>query len=108
MPMSLSRIAIACGIAAAWSRIRVTGLLTRPTPRWLSSREERAAYRNHSCLHLRAEVGADHVGMMLHLVGLAGGDGGAEVEHHHPVSQVHDEAHVVLHHDDRHAELVAD
>ena len=78
----------ASGIGAAWSRIRVTGLDIRP--------------------HLLAEVGADDVGVALHLVGHAGGDRYAEVDDHHPVGEVHDQAHVVLDHDDRDVELVAD
>ena len=76
--------------AAAWSRIRGDrGCVTGP-------------------LTLLAEVGADDVGVPLHLVGRAGGDRGAEVDDHHPVGEVHHQAHVVLDHDDRDVQLVAD
>ena len=57
---------------------------------------------------LLAQVGPDHVRVGGHLCGRAGADRPAEVDHHHPVGQVHHQAHVVLDHDDRDAQLVAD
>ena len=40
--------------------------------------------------------------------GGAGGDRDPEVHHHHPVGEVHHQAHVVLDHDHRDVQLVAD
>src|SRR6266545_157949 len=44
----------------------------------------------------------------LHLGRRAGGDGHAEVDGHDPVGEVHHYAHVVLDHDHRNVQLVAD
>ncbi len=55
-----------------------------------------------------AEVGADHLGIGAHLLGRAGGDHLAEVEHHHPVGEVHHHAHVVLDQRDGEPPLVAE
>jgi hypothetical protein len=57
---------------------------------------------------LLAQVGADHVGMVLDLGGRADGDGDAEVEGQHPVRQVHDHAHVVLDQDHGQRQLLPD
>src|SRR5262245_57868418 len=56
----------------------------------------------------RAEVGADHLGVVAHVVGRAVADLLAVVEHDHTVGDVHHHAHVVLDQHDRGAELVVD
>ena len=53
------------------------------------------------------EIGAQDLGIALHLLGLAICDAAAEVEHGHPIGQAHDELHVVLDQQDRDAELLA-
>ena len=57
---------------------------------------------------LAPEVGADHLGIALHLGGRPLGDLPAEVEHHHLVGHLHHQAHVVLDQQHGHAALVAD
>src|SRR5262245_56965559 len=55
-----------------------------------------------------AEVGADHLGVVAHVVGRAVADLLAVVEHDHAVGDVHHHPHVVLDQHDRGAELVVD
>src|SRR4051794_17724070 len=49
-----------------------------------------------------AEVGLEHLGVVLHLVRCAARDDAPEVEHHDAVTHLHDEVHVVLDQQDRH------
>src|SRR5262249_15838459 len=60
----------------------------------------RARASLHRLQHL-AQVGLDHRGILLHLGGRALGDLLPEVEHDHPVRDVHHHAHVVLDHHHR-------
>src|SRR3546814_7270964 len=53
-----------------------------------------------------AEIGVDDLLVGSNLVGRAVGDLAAVVEHHHPVGDVHDHAHVVLDQHDGGAELL--
>ena len=53
-----------------------------------------------------AEIGLDHLGIALDLLGRAGGDAPAAVEHDDPVGDVHDHAHVVLDQHDGDAALL--
>jgi hypothetical protein len=54
------------------------------------------------------QIGLDHRRVVPHLVGRAVGQKLAVVEHHDPVRDVHDHAHVVLDQRDRGAELLVD
>src|SRR5262245_48644109 len=73
---------------------------TRVQPYWAwRSRASRSA----GMLGLGAEVGLDHLGVLLDLSGRAFGDLAAEIEHDDAVGHLHDEAHVVLDEQDAHA-----
>ena len=108
MPKSFSRMAMPSGVRCARSRTRVTIVVVCV---WRGSSVAVTGSppgRRRSRWLLLAQVGADHVGVALHLLGQAGRDGCAEVDDHHPVGEVHHEAHVVLDEDHGHAQLVAD
>ncbi len=53
-----------------------------------------------------AQVGLQDRGVVLDLLGRAGGDGAAEIQDRHPLAEVHDHPHLVLDQDDGQAELV--
>src|SRR6266446_2958225 len=57
--------------------------------------------RSLAHLVVAAEIGLDHVDVVLDLVRRALGDDLAEVQHRDALAQAHHEAHVVLDHEDR-------
>ena len=71
-------------------------------------RVEPAAARAAPSCRRRSEIGPDDLGVGLHLGRRAVGDLAAEIQSDHVVGDPHDEVHVVLDEQDRHADAVAD